>query len=91
MRANRFAMKAAGSGSRGGASRVCDRFALRFDRSPRGVPGGARGVRERERGPASDATHSRVAVAAQPEGAAVVQSSAGRPAVRIRLGVTRPV
>ncbi len=55
-------MKARGPGGRGRASRVCDRFALAVDRSPRRV---GRGSREGAVGAravrASDATHSRVA------------------------------
>ena len=47
-------------------------------RSPRGVLVGERGCG------ASDATHSRVAVAGQALGAAAVQSSAERPLVRTR-------
>jgi len=56
-----------------------------------GSVGGSRGVVVGgERGRASDATHSRVAVAGQALGAAAVQSSAGRPAVRMRLLVILP-
>ena len=55
-------MKGGGVGACRGASRVCDRFAFAGDRSPWGWRGRAGTCWWRERGWASDATHSRVAV-----------------------------